>query len=65
MYAQLDIRDWLIGVLVASAWMAATVYLFKFHSDVNYATYAGLCITMTGFYHFIVSKDPPCQPSSR
>ena len=56
--AQLDARDWVVVGLVGAIWMAATVYVFKFHSDVNFGTYAGLCLTMTSFYHFIVSKDP-------
>jgi hypothetical protein len=59
-----DIRDGLIGAIVAAAWVAATVYVFEFHSDLNFATYAGLCATMTGFYHWIVSKDPPPCPRS-
>jgi hypothetical protein len=54
-----DIRDWFTGIVIAAAWAAATVYLFIFHSDINFATYAGLCATMTGFYHWVISRDPP------
>lgn len=44
-------------VLVTGAWVASTVYLFRHPSDMNFATWATLCGTMTGFYHFMTVKD--------
>jgi hypothetical protein len=51
-------------VLVTGAWVASTVYLFRHPSDMNFATWATLCGTMTGFYHYMTQRDdktPDCE----
>jgi len=52
-----DASDFLIGILVAGVWIAGTVYLFRFHSDANFAIWGGICTTMTGAYHFLRIRD--------
>lgn len=52
-----DLRDHVVMVLVSSAWIASTVYIYKHPSDMNFATWATLCGTMTGFYHFMCVRD--------
>lgn len=42
---------------VAAAWAAATVYLFKHASDVNFATWGTISATMVGVYHWICIRD--------
>jgi di/tricarboxylate transporter len=61
-----DLRDILVFVLVTAAWVFSTVYLFDHPTDTNFATWAGLCLTITGVYHWICmkddkEKDAPCQ----
>lgn len=53
----MDFRDYFVGGLVAVMWAAATVYLFKFHSDANFVTWAGICGTMTCVYHWLNIRD--------
>jgi hypothetical protein len=52
-----DVRDWLVITLVTAAWAASTIFLFKHPSDVNFATWAGLAVTMTGTYHWLCIVD--------
>jgi hypothetical protein len=52
-----DLRDWLVILLVSLAWIAATAYMFKHPSDLNFATWCGLAVTLTGAYHWLVIWD--------
>jgi hypothetical protein len=53
----MDVRDWLVVLLVAVTWIAATAFLFT-HPDVaNFATWAAVISTVTGLYHFLVVRD--------
>jgi len=52
-----DCRDWFVMGTIAAAWTAATVYLFKFHSEVTFAAWCGLCENMVGAYHYINVRD--------
>jgi hypothetical protein len=50
--------------LVTLILVAGTVYLFRNRSDTNFATWAGLCLTVTGAYHWLCVRDdktPDCQ----
>lgn len=62
-----DLRDVLIFLLVTGGWVAATIFLFKYPAEANFATWAATCTTITGVYHWIVFKDDKekdsCQPS--
>lgn len=52
-----DYRDHVVMTLVSCAWVAATVYLFMFHSDVNFATWCGFSATICGVYHWLTIRD--------
>lgn len=50
--------------LVSVAWVAATVFLFVHHSDMNFATWATFSATVTGVYHWTTvhdDKTPDCS----
>jgi len=53
----MDFRDWFVAVSVTIMLIAATVYLWKFHSDTNFGIWAGLCGTLIGAYHLINVRD--------
>lgn len=50
--------------LVTGMWIAGTVFLFKFHSETNFVTWAGLGVTMTGVFHWLTVRDAK-QPDAR
>lgn len=52
-----DCRDWFIMGTIASAWSAATVYLFMHHSEIVFGAWCGLCATMVGAYHYLNVRD--------
>lgn len=52
-----DWRDWLVGILVPAMWVFAGAYLWRHPSDANFATWAGICATLTGAYHYLNIKD--------
>lgn len=52
-----DCRDVLVMAIVTAAWGASTWYLFKHPSDVNFATWCGLAVTMTSVYHWLCFMD--------
>jgi hypothetical protein len=52
-----DIRDVLIFILVTGAWVVSTIFLFQNPSPQNFMTWAGLAVTVTGTYHWMVIKD--------
>ena len=67
-----DLRDIWVVLAVSAAWVFSTIYLFRHPSDMNFATWAALCTTVTGVYHWICMKDDKipdhgdqqCLPSS-
>ena len=57
MNAPLDVRDYLVILLVAVSWIAATSFLFWKPTDMNFASWAGVTATLVGVYHWIVIRD--------
>ena len=53
----MDTRDWVVIGLMAAIQVAATVFVFKHPDPVNFGTWAGLCGTLTGAYHWMVIRD--------
>ncbi len=53
----MDLRDWAIMGLVAAIQIGGTSYLFGHPTDMNFATWAALCSTLTAAYHWMVIKD--------
>lgn len=53
----MDTRDWVVIGLMATIQLAATVFLFKKPDPVNFATWATVCGTLTGAYHWMVIRD--------
>jgi hypothetical protein len=51
------LRDWVIMGLVLAAWINSTIFLWHHPTDTNFATWAGLLLTVTGVYHWICYKD--------
>jgi len=52
-----DVRDWVVIGLMAAIQVAATVFVFMYHDAVNFATWATVCGTLTGAYHWMVIRD--------
>jgi hypothetical protein len=53
----MDTRDWVVIGLMAGIQAAATVFVFKHPDSVNFATWATVCGTLTGAYHWMVIRD--------
>lgn len=54
---ELDIRDWLVIVLVAFIMAVATLYLFSHPSPMAFATWGGVAATVSTMYHWLILKD--------
>ncbi len=52
-----DYRDYFVLAVVTAGWLAATVFLFRYPSSVNFATWAGLVATVGGIYHYLCVSD--------
>jgi hypothetical protein len=52
-----DYRDYFVLGIVTAGWLAATVFLFLYHSSVNFATWAGLVATIGGVFHWLCVSD--------
>lgn len=52
-----DCRDWFVMIMVTAAWVCATIFLFKYPLVPNFITWAGVCGTLTGVYHWLTVKD--------
>lgn len=52
-----DLRDYFVGGLVALMWVFASVFLWKYHSETNFQTWAAVCGTLTAVYHWLNIKD--------
>lgn len=48
---KLDITDWFMLVFVAALHSAGTVYLFMYHSEAVFLTWAGLLTVSGGVFH--------------
>lgn len=55
--ADQDYRDYFVLGVVTAGWLAATVFLFRYPSTVNFATWAGLVATVGGIYHYLCVND--------
>jgi hypothetical protein len=53
----MDVRDWIVIVSMVAIQLAATGFLFRYPDAVNFATWAGVCGTLTGVYHLLVIRD--------
>jgi hypothetical protein len=53
----MDIRDWIVVSSMVAIQLAATGFLFHHPDAVNFATWAGVCGTLTGVYHLLVIRD--------
>jgi hypothetical protein len=53
----MDARDWFVILVVTAIWSAGTVYLFLHPDSTTFATWSGLAVTMTGFYHWMTIHD--------
>lgn len=53
----MDIRDWVVIGLMGGIQFAATVFIFAHPDAMNFATWATICGTLTGAYHWMVIKD--------
>jgi hypothetical protein len=52
-----DVRDWVVVGLMAGIQIAGTVFIFKHPDPINFATWAGVCGTLTAAYHWMVIRD--------
>jgi hypothetical protein len=53
----MDIRDWFVLGCISFVGLAATVFLFVHPSPTNFATFAGLQVTLMSAYHWMVVRD--------
>jgi hypothetical protein len=53
----MDARDWVVIVLMASIQGAGTWFIFEHPDGVNFATWATMCGTLIGAYHWMVLRD--------
>lgn len=51
-------------VLVSSAWVASTVFIFKHASEINFATWSTFSGAIISAYHWLCQRDdktPDCE----
>lgn len=53
----MDVRDYITMTIFTLAFVAATVYLFVYHSIEVFAAWCGLVGTMGGIYHYLCIRD--------
>ena len=53
----MDTRDWIIVGSMVAIQIAGTVFVFKFPTDMNFATWGTVCSVLTSAYHYLVIKD--------
>jgi hypothetical protein len=53
----MDTRDWIVIGLMGLIQVASTVFVFKHPDAINFATWATLCGTLVGAYHWMVIRD--------
>jgi hypothetical protein len=54
---RLDIRDYFVLASLGAMLIAASVYLFKHPSDINYAAWGAVCGTLVSAYHWLAIGD--------
>jgi hypothetical protein len=52
-----DLRDILVFIAVANIQICSTVFLFHHADGINFATWAGVCGTLTAAYHWMCVRD--------
>ena len=52
-----DYRDTFVLMMVSGGWVAATVFLFLYPTQMNFATWAALVATVGGIYHYLCVSD--------
>jgi len=53
----MEIRDWLVIVVITAMVAVASLYLFRHPSDANYAMYLGSVTAIGSVYHWLVYLD--------
>lgn len=53
----LDFTDWFVLISISAILGIGSAYIYIHPSDINFATWAGLCATVTGVYHFLDIRD--------
>ena len=53
----MEVRDWIVIGLMANIQASATVFIFLHFDSVNFATWGAVTGTLTGAYHWIVTRD--------
>jgi hypothetical protein len=53
----MDFRDWFVVGLIISVALFGAIFVAKHPDPLNFATFATLIGTLTGFYHFMVIRD--------
>ena len=53
----MEARDWFVIILVASIWIASTVWIFMHASVEAFGLWCGLCGTIGGVYHWLMVHD--------
>jgi hypothetical protein len=52
--------------LLSGAWFASTVFIFKYHTEINFATWATFSGAIISAYHWLIVRDdktPDCEHS--
>jgi hypothetical protein len=60
-------QDWLVLIHADLIGVAATVFLFHHDEPMNFATWATLCATLSGVYHWLLVRDakiPDAMPNT-
>ncbi len=52
-----DLRDRLVMLIVTLILAVGTIYVFVHPTDMNFTTWAGLVVTITGVYHWLNIRD--------
>lgn len=60
----MSVLDYLVGGLVTAMWIFAGIYLWIHPSDLNFATWGGICGTLTCVYHWLNIKDDKQKDSA-
>lgn len=53
----LDFSDWFVMAGITAILISGTMFIYLHPSEVNFATWAGLMVTVTGVYHWLDIRD--------
>jgi hypothetical protein len=53
----MQVRDWFVILLFASAWIAGTIYLFLHPAEGVFVAWAGMASSMGCAYHWMMVRD--------